>query len=70
MKDIQAFKIGRFGGYGSAVALAALILCGCTSAKTSINATPHSTKVLEVHMEYHKKMLAEHKKQTSKPVEK
>lgn len=70
MIDIQAFKIGRFGGYGSAIALAALVLGGCTSAKTSINPMPHSAKVLEVHKEYHKKMLADRKKQTSKPVEK
>lgn len=66
MIDIQAFKVGRFCGYGAAMALAALVLCGCTSVKSPVKPMSHSTKVLEVHMEYHKKMLAEQKKRTSK----
>lgn len=70
MTDIQAFGIGRFRGYGSALALAALVLGGCTSSKPAINSMPHSTKVLEVHMEYHKKMLAEQKKHNSKTLDK
>lgn len=70
MTHNKIFAIGRLGGYGAALALTAMLLNGCSSAKETIPEPPNNSRPSFVHIEFHKKMLAEQKKRQTKISEK
>lgn len=70
MKENIAYRLGRTGGYGVAVALLGLTLGGCSATKPISEAHEPVVKLPAAHIEFHKKMLADQKKLYPKTAEK
>lgn len=70
MKENIAYRLGRSGGYGVAVALLGLTLGGCSASKPISEAHETVVKLPAAHIEFHKKMLSDQKKLYPKTAEK
>lgn len=70
MKESIVYRLGRVGGYSTAVALLGLALGGCSASKPISEANKPEVKLPAAHIELHKKMLADQDKLYPKPANK